>query len=82
MCRDLFVGGWKVEVETDEITGVSAQREFFAGMAKMKMKEEQMYLGDIISADGSHSKNVQHRKNNTMLSSIWNLEYCLCVLKS
>ena len=50
-------------METDEITGVSAQREFFAGMEKMKMKEEQMYLGDIISADGSHSKNVQHRKN-------------------
>ena len=63
MCRDLFVGGWKVEVETDEINGVSAQREFFAGMEKMKQKEEQMYLGDIISADGSHSKNVQHRKN-------------------
>ena len=63
MCRDLFEGGWKLEVETDELTGVSAQREFFAGMEKMKMKEEQMYLCDIISADGSHSKNVRHRKN-------------------
>ena len=29
----------------------------------MKKKEDQMYLGDLLSADGSHSKNVMHRKN-------------------
>ena len=29
----------------------------------MKKKQEQMYLGDIISADGTHAKNIQHRKN-------------------
>ena len=29
----------------------------------MTEKTEQMYLGDIISADGSHSKNIKHRKN-------------------
>jgi hypothetical protein len=63
LCRDLFVGGWKTEVDTDEITGKSSQKEHFAGMEKMKVKEEQMYLGDIISSDGNHLKNVQHRKN-------------------
>ena len=29
----------------------------------MKVKQEQMYLGDIISADGKHQKNIQNRKN-------------------
>ena len=29
----------------------------------MKCKSEQLYLGDLISADGSHTKNVQLRSN-------------------
>ena len=29
----------------------------------MGVKDEQMYLGDIISADGKQNKNVQARKN-------------------
>ena len=29
----------------------------------MKEKTEQVYLGDIISADGKHLKNIQARKN-------------------
>ena len=33
------------------------------GMEKMKVKQEQMYLGDIISADGKHQKKIQNRKN-------------------
>ena len=37
--------------------------EHFGGMEVMTERTEQMYLGDIISADGSHSKNIQHRKN-------------------
>jgi hypothetical protein len=29
----------------------------------MIFKQEQMYLGDIFSADGSHKKNIEHRRN-------------------
>ena len=29
-------------------------------------KSEQMYLGDIISNDGKHLKNIQHRKNKAL----------------
>ena len=29
----------------------------------MSIKQDQMYLGDIISADGRHDKNIQARKN-------------------
>ena len=63
LCRDLYVGGWKVDIETDVSTGEVSRKEYFAGMEKMEKKEEQMYLGDIISADGKHQKNVQNRKN-------------------
>ena len=60
------VGGWKVDAVTDTETGICAQTEHFGGMEEMKVKEEQMYLGDIISADGKHGKNIQHRKNKCL----------------
>ena len=63
LCRDLYVDSWKVKVETDMETGASSQYEYYAGLEKMKLKQEQTYLGDVISADGKHSKNVQARKN-------------------
>ena len=62
-CKDLFVDGWKVDVSTDAITGKCVQTENFVGPEQMGEKYEQMYLGDIISADGSHNKNVQARRN-------------------
>ena len=54
---------WKVEVETDEETGACSQSETFGGLEKMKVKQEQTYLGDVISTDGKHAKNVMARKN-------------------
>ena len=63
LCRDLFVGGWKREVVEDPVTGQVLQTEFFGGLEKMQVKTEQMYLGDVISADGRQHHNVQQRKN-------------------
>ena len=63
LCRDLFVDGWKSDVITDVNSGKVSQNESFSGPELMEEKEEQMYLGDIISSDGSHNKNVQARKN-------------------
>ena len=63
LCKDLTVGGWKVEVESDPDTGKSYYSEYFAGQEKMQVKEEQMYLGDVISSNGKHLKNVLHRKS-------------------
>ena len=40
ICRDLYVGGWKVDVVTDTETGKSAQTEHFGGMEKKKVKQE------------------------------------------
>ena len=63
LCSDLFVDGWKVEVKTDTTTGKCVQTESFGGPEQMGVKDEQMYLGDIISADGKQNTNVQARKN-------------------
>ena len=62
LCSDLYVDSWKVIVETDPESGSPTQSEHYAGMEKMKLKQEQTYLGDVISSDGKHTKNVQARK--------------------
>jgi hypothetical protein len=53
------VNGWTVEVETDPDTGISSQVDVFTGREKMEMKQEQLYLRDLLAADGTHTKNVQ-----------------------
>ena len=61
LCKDLFVPGWTVDVVTDPTTGTCSQADKFIGKVKMEMKQDQLYLGDIISSSGTHTKNVQHR---------------------
>jgi hypothetical protein len=63
MCKDLFVNGWSIEVETDPDTGFSSQTDVFTGKEKMEVKQEQLYLGDLLAADGTHTKSVQLRSN-------------------
>ena len=50
LCKDVSVGGWKVTVETNAETGEGVQNEHFRGQEKMSINQDQMYLGDIISA--------------------------------
>ena len=66
LCRDLFVGGWKREVAEDPVTGQVLQTEFFGGLEKMQVKTEQMYLGDVISADGRQHHNVHKEKTKVL----------------
>ena len=47
LCKDLHVGGWKVEPVTDSETGVTSNREYFKGMEKMEVKQDQTYLGNL-----------------------------------
>ena len=63
LCKDVFVNGWKIEVGTDPETGNSVQSNVFTGRGKIDLKQEQLYLGDLISADGSNTKNVKLRRN-------------------
>ena len=66
LCSDLHVDGWKLNVVTDPVTGHTHQEEVFVGQEKMSQKSEQMYLGDVVSADGKHDKNVLNRKNKSI----------------
>ena len=66
ICKDLFVDGWKLDLVEDADTGQVNLNERFAGQDKMKMKEEQLYLGDLISSDGKHAKNIKARKNKSL----------------
>jgi hypothetical protein len=63
LCKDLHVGGWTVDVVTDPVTGQSSNHEYFSGYETMKLKQEQTYLGDLVSSDGTQTKNVQQRRN-------------------
>ena len=65
-CKDLNVDGWKLEVVEDTHSGKIVQKESFGGEEKMEEKTEQVYLGDVISSDGKHSKNIQARKNKSL----------------
>ena len=66
LCGDLYVDGWKLDVVTDAQSGKCSQFEQFVGPVRMEEKDEQMYLGDIVSADGRQDKNVQNRKNKSI----------------
>ena len=55
LCKDRHVGNWKEE------TGKCSKSEHFNGYEKMKIKTEQTYLRDLISTDGTQTKNVQQR---------------------
>ena len=57
--------GWPLDVVTDPATGLTYQKEIFSGK-ESKSKGEQMYLGDLVSADGKHDKNVLLRKNKSI----------------
>ena len=63
LCRDLHVDGWKLQVETDAETGRCYQKESYGGLEIMEEQQDQVYLGDVISSNGTHAKNIQARKN-------------------
>ena len=48
LCGEQSVGGWN---------------EYFSGQEKLSVKKEQMYLGNIISDNGSYSKHLKAINN-------------------
>ena len=64
-CKDLNVDGLKLEVVEDTHSGKIVQKESFGGDKKCRRKLNR-FLGDVISSDGKHSKNIQARKNKSL----------------
>ena len=63
LCKDVSVGKWQIDLVKSSDTGKVSKSESFVGEIKMKLKQDQKYLGDVISADGSHAKNIRQRCN-------------------
>ena len=60
-CQDLSVDKWtEVEVQ-NEVTGEQELKDIFTGEQVMEQKEEEKYLGDLISVDGRNIKNIKAR---------------------
>ena len=60
-CQTLKVDNWKeVEIKNEE-TGIDEIEDFVEGEEEMKVKNEEKYLGDVISTDGRNIKNIKAR---------------------
>ena len=74
-CQDLAVDKWaEVEIRCPE-TGEIEMEDILDGQHTMEEKEEEKYLGDIVSIDGKNIKNIKARigKGNGIVKKIFTL---------
>ena len=60
-CQTLKIDDWKEVEIVNEETGIDDIEDKCEGMEDMQKKDEEKYLGDIISADGRNIKNIKAR---------------------
>ena len=60
-CQNLKIDGWKEIAIINEESGVEEIKDIMEGDKEMENREEEKYLGDIISCDGRNIKNVKAR---------------------
>ena len=60
-CHPLFVDSWEEHEIKNGETGKTDIEDVYLGQELMEEKEEEKYLGDIISKDGRNLKNIQAR---------------------
>ena len=73
-CQDLMVEKWEeIKVKNDENDLI--EEDFFVGNYKMEEKDEERYLGDIISTDGKNIKNIKARviKGKAIINRIFTI---------
>ena len=75
-CQDLFLDKWtEVAIKGEEANDIALQ-DVFDGEEMIEQKDEEKYLGDLISVDGRNIKNIKTRINkgkgilNRMLTMI------------
>ena len=60
-CQNLMVDNWtEVEIK-NEVTGENGLKDIHVGELLMEEKDEEKYLGDVISTDGRNIKNIKAR---------------------
>ena len=62
-CQDLMIDKWTEVIVKGEYSEESNYTDVFEGEHMMEQKEEERYLGDLISIDGKNIKNVRARIN-------------------
>ena len=60
-CQDVKVEHWTELEMKNDITGEIEIKDTFAGELNMEDKDEEKYLGDVISNDGKNIKNIKAR---------------------
>ena len=63
---DLFIDNWEVTKISETNTGVSNLTDTNSGEIRVEVAEKDTYLGDIITNDGKHTKNILARKSKGM----------------
>ena len=61
-CPDLEPDEWKLKYVTDVTTGETSITDEYNGSKRLEDSKVEKYLGDLISHDGSNSKNIMARK--------------------
>ena len=62
-CQDLFLDKWaEIEIKEEESEEIK-HKDVYEGENIIEQKEEDRYLGDIISVDGRNIKNIRARVN-------------------
>ena len=62
-CQPLFVDNWEEKAVEECETGTIQIEDVCEGEDLMEEKEEEKFLGDVISKDGRNIKNIQARVN-------------------
>ena len=79
-CGPLFIDGWKEVNMEDKRTNIIERKDVFQEKIVMEEKEQEKYLGDIISNNGKNTKNIKLKLNKgqgmvneimTILEEIW-----------
>ena len=63
LCPDVFVDNWELEKIDKNGHGIKNLEDIYVGDLMMDSVDNEKYLGDIIAADGSNTKNLQKRKS-------------------
>ena len=59
----LYVDGWLMKDVTNVETGTTSRQDTLTGSIEMSHMNSEKYLGQVISSDGTNSKNIEKLRN-------------------